>query len=227
MSKLDIRSIRRKYLKLKKSDEVLKGCFHKEDIKKYHILEDLINVKGYAYLTIEKSKGRFIKVYTIKVNEVRAIRGSAFFIYEHENGDKELIFEYHKSEDNIRIGVDPKQKPYKFEYYNYPQNVSYEELYDMTERLVYKHYDDIYHLWMLQDDVDKFASKLDLNLPSRLRLHKIRLEFCQKQYVEKYGFEGARINELLNELENDPREYLGYKTYARYLAEDNPITLKE
>lgn len=226
MVDLNIDNNRRDILNQLRGKEILNGCFCEEDYHKYSLLEEIIAVKGYAYLTIEKSKGRFIKVYTIKVNEVRAIRGSAFFIYEHENGDKELIFEYHK-EDNIRIGVDPEQKPYKFEYYNYPQNVSYEELYEMTERLVYKHYDDIYHLWMLQDDVDKFASKLDLNLPSRLRLHKIRLEFCQKQYVEKYGFEGARINELLNELENDPREYLGYKTYARYLAEDNPVIIKE
>lgn len=218
MSKLDIRSIRRKYLKSKKSDEVLKGCFHKDDIKKYHILEDLIKVKGYAYLTVEISKCRHMLVETIKVDKIRAIRGTAFFLY-----DNKIVFEYNK-EKNIRIGVDLEQKSYRFEYYDYPQNVPYDDLVEMTEQLLKHHYDDIYHLWIDRMTVDKFADQLDLNLPSRINLHKVYLEFCQKQYVEKYGFEGARINELLNELENDPREYLGYKTYAIYLAEDNPIT---
>lgn len=221
MVDLNIDDIRREYLK---GAGILDGCFHEDDYQKYQLLEEIIATKGYAYLTVEESNGRYIKVFTVKINEIRAIRGSAFFIYEDDIG-KHLVFEYHK-EKNIRIGVDIEQKPYSFDYYNYPQNVPYDELLEMTERLVYKHYDDIYHLWMLQDDVDKFATKLDLNLSSRLNLHKIRLEFAQKQYVEKYGFEGYRINELLKELEEDPREYLGYKTYAKYLAEDNPITIK-
>ena len=110
----------------------LNGCFEPDDYEKYLFLEEIIRSKGYAYITIEKSKGRFVKIFTIKITEVRAVRGSAFFIYEDEIG-KHLVFEYHQ-EENIRIGVDPEQNPYTLEYYNYPKYVSYEELYEMTER---------------------------------------------------------------------------------------------
>lgn len=217
MSRLDIRGIRRKYLKSKKSDEVLKGCFHKDDLKKYHILEDLIKVKGYAYLTVEISKGRHILIKTIKVDKIRAIRGTTFFLY-----DNEIVFEYDK-EKNIRIGVDLEQNSYQFEYYNYPQAVSYEDLVEITEQLLKYHYDDIYHLWIDRMTVDKFADQLDLNLPSRINLHKVYLEFCQKQYVDHYGVENRRITDLMNELKEDPRYYIGYHKYDRCLAEDNPI----
>ena len=221
MTHIDIKSLRKKYLKQKKSDEILKGCFHPDDFKKYLLLEEIIEDKGYGYLTVEITNGRWITVKTIKVDEIIAVRGSAFYIY-----NKEIVFEYHK-EKNIRIGVDLNQKEYHFEYYNYPQEVSYEDLVEMTEQLVSKHYDDIYHLWMLQDDVDKFADKLDLNLKSRLNLHKVRLDFCQKQYVGNYGFENPRISQLLTELKEDPRYFIGYKSYDKYLAEENPITVGE
>ena len=58
-------------------------------------------------------------------------------------------------------------------------------------------------------------------------LHKVRLDFCQKQYVGNYGFENPRISQLLTELKEDPRYFIGYKSYDKYLAEENPITVGE
>ena len=197
--------------------EILKGCFHEDDYKKYKLIEELVDEKGYAYLTLEITKGRLVEVKTIKVNHIIGLRGSAFFVY---NG--ELVFDYNK-EENVRIGVDLNQSEYNFKIWNYPQQVPKKELEEMVERLVYKHYDDIYHLWMFQSDVDKYATKLDLNLESRINLHLIWLEFCQKQYIKHHkGKESPIIQDKINYLMSDARDYIGFKKYDKYLKQEKP-----
>ena len=170
---------------------------------------------------MEITNGRWVEIKTIPVEKVIGVRGTAFFIYNNE-----IVFSYY-NEDNIRIGFDFNQKEYYLKYYKMPQEVSKEDLEEIVEQLLTEHYGDIYHLWMNHTDVDNFADKLDLNLNSRINLHKVYLEFCQKQYIRHNGYENPILNDKMSELLGDVEYFLGKKNYKKYVDVENYIELAE
>lgn len=222
MVRLDINEIRRKYLKKYAGNRILEGCLPLENENLYKCIEDECLKKGFAYITVETVKGRFVEIKTIPVKKVIGLRGTVFFIY-----DNNIIFEYNNGEKNVRVGFDVNQKEYHLKYYREPADVSKEDLVEITEQLLSQHYNDIYHVWQNHTEVDEFANELDLNLASRIRLHQVYLEFCQSQYKEKYDTENPIVNDKLDELLYNPSYFFGKKNYQKYLDEENYIVLKD
>lgn len=196
--------------------KIINGGIPCDEMKFYQTVEAQIEKEGLAHITREIKVGRITKCDTFLTDQVIGVRGGVFFFYKDEE-----IYYYSGAEKNVEIYYDEKQQEYSFEIFKYKNTFTREQCNEMIEIMMRENYNDLLRCFGTKDQVDKFATDMDMDFKTRKLFDICVHEKLQEQYVERHGVRNILLDKEIDLIQNDDEVYYGKTGKKKWLVDES------
>lgn len=196
--------------------KIINGGIPCGEMKFYQTVEAQIEKEGLAHITREIKVGRITRYDTFITDQVIGVRGGVFFFYKGEE-----VYYYSGADKNVKIYYDEKQQEYSFEIFKYKNTFNREQCNEMIEVMMRENYNDLLRCFGTKDQVEKFATDMDMDFKTRKLFDICVHEKLQEQYVERYGVRNPLLDEEIDLIQNYDEVYYGKTGKKKWLVDES------